>query len=110
MCILEINKNNILLQGVGNINLFIQNNKKYIYNTFKNGIIGEVFDKSEYKEIDFFENRRIILTTDGFAPRITKELLSRLPRELSSIMVAICLMHFVSSIFDDSSVLIINKG
>ena len=110
MSVIEINKNYVSLQGVGNLNIFIQNNNKYTYSTFRNGIVGEIFDKSEYKEIDFFENKRVILTTDGFPPRATKELLSKLPKKLSPIMIAVCLMHFVSSTLDDSSILIINKG
>ena len=110
MCLIEFNKNVLQLCGVGNLNLFIQNGKKYNYNTFKNGIIGEVFSSGELKQIDLHKNQNIILTTDGYAPRQTQEFLSDLHSDLSPMMVAICLTHFISNDMDDSSVLIINKG
>ncbi len=110
MCLIEFNKNILQLCGVGNLNIFTQEGKKYNYATFKNGIVGEVFNSSELKQIDLHKNQNIIITTDGYEPRQTKDFLSSLQSDLSPMMVAVCLTHFISNDMDDSSVLIIKKG
>jgi hypothetical protein len=112
MCILETTANKIQICGIGNINLFIQGDNHYRYSTFKNGIIGEVFDKSDLKEIkcgDINGSQKVVLTTDGLALQETKELLEKLPHNLSNILISIILIHFISSPLDDSSVLVIGK-
>jgi hypothetical protein len=112
MCLLEIAKNKIQICGIGNINLFIQEGNHYKYNIFKNGIIGEVFDKSDLKEIkcgDITGSQKVILTTDGLSLQETKEFLEKLPHDISNILISIVLIHFLSNPLDDSSVLVVGK-
>jgi anti-sigma regulatory factor (Ser/Thr protein kinase) len=111
LCLLEINKSNIQLCGVGNLGLWIQEQKSYSYHSFKDGIIGEAFHSSDKKEIELDMDKKLILTTDGFEPKRTKKFLDKLPKNFSSSMIAVCLLHFASNDMDDTSILILqHKG
>ena len=109
LSLLEINNSNIQLCGIGNIGFWIQKQNQYSYHTFKDGIVGEAFHSCDKKEINLDKGQRLILATDGFEPRKMQDLLGKLPTNLSSSMVAVCLMHFISNDMDDSSVLILQK-
>ncbi len=109
LCLLEINKKHIQLCGIGNLGLWIMEQNKYQYHSFKDGIVGEAFHESEKKEIKLDINQKLILATDGFEPRKMNNFLDILPNNLSANMIAVCLMHFISNIMDDSSILIIEQ-
>jgi len=105
--IFEINSNKITMCGMGNFGCWIEEYNGYKYFTLKNGIIGEVLRKADTKEFELVHKQKLIIATDGNDPKRMNEFLKKIPKELSSIMMALCIEHFVSQELDDSSVLIL---
>jgi hypothetical protein len=107
--IFEITNKYIQICGVGNISFWIKE-KNYIYNTQKEGILGEAFSSSDKKIFELDKNSQIIAATDGIEIKKMNKLLSLLPKNMSPIMIAVCAMFYASVKYDDKTILIITKG
>ncbi len=109
LSIFEISKASIRICGVGNISLWKKEGEKYKYSSQKDGILGEYFSSAQTKEFQLDAVDNIIASTDGIDVGLMNKLLSKIPQNTSSAMIALCSMHFASIMYDDKTILII-KG
>ncbi|MFK5938943.1 MAG: hypothetical protein QM497_11165 [Sulfurimonas sp.] len=107
LSVFEILKSSIQVCGVGNIAIWVKKNNKYESYMQKEGILGEAFSKSDSKSFAF--ESKLIGATDGIAHDKMSKLLSLLPQQLSSAMIALSAMHFASVMYDDKSIVVISK-
>jgi anti-sigma regulatory factor (Ser/Thr protein kinase) len=110
LSIFEILKTKVNVCGVGNIALWEKTDNKYINHSQKDGIIGEVFSRSDYKSFEFSKGSKIIAATDGIDVGIMNKLLSLLPINSSPIIIALSAMFFASIKYDDKSIVIISNN
>ncbi len=109
VALIEKNSNKIEISGIGNLDVWIQKSIGFHRQTFKEGIVGEVFGNFTTHSFELYKKQKLILTTDGFSPRATKEFLDELNRELSPLMLSLSMLHFLSSDLDDNSILIFEE-
>ena len=109
LSLFEISKSSIRICGVGNISLWQKKDGNYKYSSQKDGIIGEYFSSAQTKEFKLNEMDSIIASTDGIDTRMMNKILSKIPKNTSPAMIALCSMHFASIKYDDKTILII-KG
>ena len=107
ICLIQKKKNNVEVCGVGNLDMWIQDENKYHRKTLKDGIVGEVFSNISSDKFELSKNQKLILNTDGLEPIRVKDFLDALKHNYSSLMLSLCMLHFLSSQMDDSSILII---
>lgn len=107
--IAEKNSNKIEVTGVGNLNIWIQESDTFHLKTFRDGIVGEVFDEVTTHSFELYKQQKLIFTTDGLTTRDTSEFLSALKHNYSPIMLNLCMLHFLSSELDDNSILIFEE-
>ena len=106
---LEISSDEITSCGVGNISFWVRQGHKYKYVSQHNGIIGEVFSRSDKNKFTLAKNEKLIVATDGIDVGKMDNMLEKLPKNSSSLMIALCAMHFSSVLHDDKTIVIINK-
>ena len=105
----ELTKNIVQLCGVDLCLWYLEDGRYKLY-TFKKGILGESFSRSEYKKIELPPNETIFLTTDGIDNETIFKLGDSL-RDFSPFMSAFLIAHFSKELHDDKSILAISaKG
>jgi len=109
LCLIEKNSNLVEICGVGNIDIWIQKEDRYHKKTLKDGIVGEVFSSISTYDFELKKKQKVILNTDGLDPEKIKDFLDRLRHNYSPIMLGLCMLHFLSSAMDDSSILIMEE-
>jgi len=105
----EKNSNKVEISGIGNLNIWLQQSVGFTRKTFKDGIVGEVFENCTTHSFELYKKQKLILTTDGLVPRDTKEFLDELKHNNSPLMLSLCMLHFLSSELDDNSILIFEE-
>ncbi len=109
MAIFEVTKNSVQICSVGNISIWYKKGKNYFSIKQKNGIIGEVFSSIAKEKIELSKETKILATTDGLDINKIEKILSIVPQNISSELLALTLIHFASVKSDDKSVIIIQK-
>jgi anti-sigma regulatory factor (Ser/Thr protein kinase) len=104
--VIEKKLNKIEISGVGNLNIWVEKSIGFKRKNFKDGIVGEVFDSLTTYSFELEKKKKLILTTDGLIPEDIEEFFKILKHDYSSLMLGLCLLHFVSSQLDDNSILI----
>ena len=109
LSIIEKNSNKIQISGVGNLDIWIEESLGFHRKTFRDGIVGEVFSDLSTHSFELYKKQKLILTTDGFDSKRTKEFLDSLTYSYSPLMLGVSMLHFLSSDMDDNSILIFEE-
>lgn len=109
LSILEISSQSIQSCGVGNISFWMQKGNEYEYTSQKDGTLGEIFSSSEKKYFTLAKDEKLIAATDGIDVGKMDKILQLLPKGSSSLMIALCAIHFASVTYDDKTILIITQ-
>jgi len=108
---LAYKKNKVVsLSGVGNLNIWVEDDDGYYYKTFKDGIVGEIFSTPSIMKFILECGKKLILTTDGIDTKKMKEFLNSLHRYYTPLMLGLIVLHFLSSKNDDNSILIFEES
>jgi len=108
LAIVERKDTQLYVSGVGNINCWVQIDNQFNNLTFNNEIVGEVFENICNYDFNIKKIDRLILSTDGIISEKLTIFLQELKQKYSSLMLSLCILQFLSSDLDDSSILIIN--
>jgi len=105
----EVVKNKISLCGVGNISLWLKETEALVLKTFKSGIIGEVISSVEKYNFTLERGEFCVATTDGIEQRKMEYFKDVSMQKYSAYSIALTLLHFARSPFDDSSLIVIKN-
>jgi len=105
----EVVKNNIALCGVGDLSLWLKQSETLSLKTFKNGIIGEAFSNTQKFEFTLGSGKFCVMTTDGIEQGKMEYFKHICMQEYSAYFIAVAMLHFAGSKFDDSSLVVIKN-
>jgi len=105
----EVVKNNISLCGVGDLSLWLKKAETLFLKTFKSGIIGEVFSSVKKFKFTLENGEFCVITTDGIEQRKMEYFKHVSMQKYSAHFIAFAMLHFASSKFDDSSIVVIKN-
>ena len=104
----EIVKNHISLCGV-DLSVWIKTQNHLVLKTLKSGIIGEAFSSVEKLHYELEDGAFCIVTTDGMQTQKMEYFKEEEMRGYSSYFMAFVMLHFATSQFDDSSIVVIKN-
>ncbi len=109
LSVLEISSSLIQSCGVGNISFWSKNEQGYRYVSQKDGVLGDIYSHSSKNSFQLAKDEKLIVATDGIDVGKMDKMLKKLPNNSSSLMIALCAMHFSSVLYDDKTIVIINQ-
>ena len=104
LTILEITKLGVNVCGVGTNSLFIKQNSKIEFLSFKDGVVGEVF--SSTSKFSIKEYSKIFVTTDGISENLMYNILSK----TDSLYLGVIAGVYFSEDKDDKTILGVKYG
>ena len=109
LALFEVTKEEVQVCGVGNITLFHKQGGEMHLKSQKDGIIGETFSTCSKEKLSLLIGEKVIATTDGIDKKSMQKIVSKLPNNTSSALLALALVHFASIKYDDTSVVVIEN-
>lgn len=109
LSVMEVSSSSVKSCGVGNISFWAQNGDEFQHVSQKEGIVGEVFAKIYKHSYDLKKNEKLIAASDGVDVGKMDRMLEKLPKNSSSLMIALCAMNFASVIYDDKTIVILEQ-
>jgi len=109
LALFEVTKEEVQICGVGNIALWHKQDGEFHLTSQKNGIIGKTFSSSGKEKFSLSIGEKVIAATDGIDCGRMQKVVSQLPKNISSALLALVLVHFASVKYDDKSVVVIEN-